>query len=79
MDWHNAPAQKDKRAVRHASRQVHKQEAEHARWVRSEAKKAQQAESAARQALLQQERAEQHAKLQQERYAAASCCVAFAH
>lgn len=67
MDWQNAPAQQDKRAARHASRQIRKREAEHAHWLRSEAKKAQQAEKAAMQAQLQQERAEQHARLQQER------------
>lgn len=67
MDWQNAPAQQDKRAASHASRQIRKQEAEHAHWLRSEAKKAQQAKKAAMQAQLQQERAEQHARLQQER------------
>ena len=68
MDWHNAPAQQDKRAARHAGRKIRKQKAEHAHWVRAEAKRAQQAEKAAKQAQLQQERAEQHARLQQERW-----------
>ena len=67
VDWHNAPAQQDKRAVRRASRQVRKQEAQHAAWLRAEAKKVQQAARAARQAQLEQERAQQQATLQQER------------
>ena len=56
VDWHNAPAQKVKRAARLAEKKLHREEAEHAAWLQAQARQAAAAQQAERQALLQQER-----------------------
>ncbi len=56
VDWHSAPAQKHKRASMRAQRQMRKEEAEQAAWLRAQARQAYQAEEAERQAHLQRER-----------------------
>lgn len=63
VDWHNAPAQKHKRATRHAQKQLRREEAEHRAWLRDQAHKARLAQEAQLQA-----------QMQQERYAASCCC-----
>ena len=63
VDWHNAPAQKHKRATRHAQKQLRREEAEHRAWLRAQAHKARLAQEAQLQA-----------QMQQERYAASCCC-----
>lgn len=56
VDWHNAPAQKHKRATRQAQKQLRQEEAEHRAWLRAQAHKASLAQEATQQAQVQQER-----------------------
>ena len=56
VDWHNAPAQKQKRAVKQAQRQQRHEGAQQAAWLKAQEKQAQKVAAAERQAKLQQER-----------------------
>lgn len=56
VDWHNAPAQKQQRAARQAHKQLRKEQAEHEAWLRAQARKAQLAERAEKEAQVQKKR-----------------------
>ncbi|DBA76532.1 TPA: hypothetical protein ACH3X2_008587 [Trebouxia sp. C0005] len=56
VDWQHAPEQKSKRAARQARKQMHREEAQQAAWLRAQACQAEQAERAEQQAHLQRER-----------------------
>lgn len=56
VDWHNAPAQKQKRAARQTQKQLRREEAEHKAWLRVQAHTARLAQEAESRAQLQQER-----------------------
>ena len=56
VNWHNAPAQKQKRAVRKAQRQQRHEEAQQAAWLKAQERHAEKAAAAEHQAKLQQER-----------------------
>lgn len=58
VDWHNAPAQKQKRVAKRAQKQLRRQEAEHEAWVCAQARKAENAAAAERRVQAQNERYE---------------------
>ncbi|KAA6426793.1 MAG: hypothetical protein FRX49_03118 [Trebouxia sp. A1-2] len=66
VDWQHAPEQKSKRAARQARKQMHREEAQQAAWLRAQACQAEQAERAEQQAHLQRER-QAEARLEQQR------------
>lgn len=56
VDWHNAPAQKQKRAAMQTQKQLRREEAEHKAWLHVQAHTARLAQQADCRAQLQQER-----------------------
>ena len=56
VDWHNAPAQQQQRGAKQAHKQLRRQQAEHEAWLRAQARKAEMAERAEKEAEIQKKR-----------------------